>query len=41
VYAVGVAGMGAGEPDQFINVNTALSSVIAGKMKFYPVTVAP
>lgn len=37
--AVGIAGMRAASADEFVNQNTALSSLIAGQLKFYPVIV--
>lgn len=40
VYALGVAGMVHTQADDLESMNTALSSVLAGKMKFYPVITA-
>lgn len=37
--AVGIAGMRATDSDGFVNQNTALSSFVAGQLKFYPVLV--
>ena len=34
VYAVGVAGMNKADSDTFVDMNTALSSVMAGKLRF-------
>ena len=39
VYAVGVAGMHVGETEDYVEVNTALSSFLAGEMSFYGVVV--
>ena len=39
VYAVGVAGMHVGETEDYEEVNTALSSFLAGEMSFYGVVV--
>jgi hypothetical protein len=41
VYAVGVAGLVNGESSDFDNVNTLLSSFMAGKMTLHAVTVMP
>jgi len=41
VYAVGIAGLVNGNVDDFDNVNSLLSSFMAGKMSIYPVTVLP
>jgi hypothetical protein len=41
LYAVGIAGLVNGNADDFDNVNTLLSSFMAGKMSLYPVTVLP
>ncbi len=41
VYAVGIAGLVNGDPDEFENVNSLLSGFMAGKMSLYPVTVMP
>ncbi len=40
-YAVGVAGMLHSEGADVENMNTLLSSLMAGKMRFYPTTVLP
>lgn len=40
VYALGVAGMVHTQAADLEGMNTALSSVLAGKMKFYPVVTA-
>lgn len=39
VYAVAVAGTVNATDDGMVEVNTALSSLVAGKFRFYPVTV--
>lgn len=39
VYAVGVAGMNKADSDSFVDMNTALSSVMAGKLRFYPYVI--
>jgi hypothetical protein len=39
VYAVGVAGMHVGDIENYVEVNTALSSFLAGEMAFYGVVV--
>jgi hypothetical protein len=41
IYAVGIAGLVNGEADEFDNVNTLLSSFMAGKMSIGAVTVMP
>lgn len=41
VYAVGIAGMQVAGEEDFNEMNTALSSMMAGQMKFYPVTTVP
>lgn len=41
VYAIGIAGLVNGDADSFDNVNTLLSSFMAGKMSLYPMTVLP
>lgn len=38
IYAVGVAGLVKGDSVNFSSMNTALSSLQAGKLKFYPVS---
>jgi type 1 fimbria pilin len=38
IYAVGVAGLKNATEDDFDNTNTLISSYMAGKMKFYPVS---
>jgi hypothetical protein len=38
VYAVGIAGLVKGDSDNFSSMNTALSSIQAGQIKFYPVS---
>ena len=39
IYAVGVAGMNKADSDAFVDMNTALSSVMAGKLRFYPYVI--
>lgn len=39
VYAVGVAGLNAASADDFEELNTALSAFLAGKFRFYALTV--
>lgn len=39
VYAVGVAGLNAASADDFEELNTALSGFLAGKFRFYALTV--
>jgi len=41
IYAVGIAGLVSGEASEFDNMNTLLSSFMAGKMSLYAVTVMP
>ena len=38
LYGVGAAGLTNGEESEFENVNTVLSAIMAGEMRFYPVT---
>ena len=38
IYAVGVAGLVSATADEMVDVNTGLSTFMAGKMKFYPVS---
>lgn len=38
LYAVGAAGLRAASADDFEDANTALSSLLSGKLKFYPVS---
>jgi hypothetical protein len=38
-YVVGVAGMSKSKADQLQDMNTALSNIVAGKMKLYPMVV--
>lgn len=41
LYAVGVAGLKNAGEDDFSGANTLLSTYLAGKMKFYPVSTIP
>lgn len=41
VYAVGIAGLVKGDSASFSSMNTALSSMQAGQLKFYPVSTIP
>ena len=38
LYGVGAAGLTNGEESEFESVNTVLSAIMAGEMRFYPVT---
>ena len=41
LYGVGAAGLTNGEESEFDGVNTLLSAIMAGEMRFYPVTTIP
>jgi len=41
LYAVGIAGIENADPETFENVNTVLTSFMAGKVTFYPVSTIP
>ena len=41
VYAVGIAGVDNADPETFENVNTLLTSFVAGKVRFYGVSTIP
>jgi len=41
VYAVGIAGVDNADPETFENVNTLLTSFVAGKVRFYGVNTIP
>lgn len=41
LYAVGVSGLYIADPNEFTEVNTALSTLMAGKLKFSPVCTIP
>jgi hypothetical protein len=41
VYAVGIAGIENADPETFDGVNILLTSFMAGKVTFYPVSTIP
>jgi hypothetical protein len=41
LYGVGVAGLTNGVESEFVSVNTALSAIMAGELRFYPVSTVP
>lgn len=41
LYAVGIAGVDNADPETFENVNTLLTSFVAGKVRFYAVNTIP